>query len=301
MISYRTVLVVGAGGSKPYGFFTGEELYLEIVGDNFAGQFSAFQGYTEEFFLGFREFQQALKKSGRKSVDAFLEYRPEFVEIGKFAIAVALTKYETEGWFYERSGHQLAEHWYQYLMDRLSTPPGRFRENQLSVLTFNYDRSLEFYMRNSLQNSFKFDRKQVDEQLENTPIIHLHGQFGSLEKRPYGFDANNPMIQEAAAGIRIVHETDSDSDAFKQAHNLLRAADRIYFVGFGYGETNLQRLGVDRFRPEIEVYGSAMGLKQQERNRIQQSFGSKTVQFGAEHWGAMAFFRESPALDDRRP
>ena len=53
-----------------------------------------------------------------------------------------------------------------------------------------------------------------------------------------------------------------------KAHDFLRGAERIYFLGFGYDETNMQRLfvlnGVNLLEQEKlggKCFGTAMGIK----------------------------------------
>ena len=85
MIKVPTVLVVGAGGSIPYGFPSGFGLKREFNSNDFRK--------AMEFTFGestANDFLDTLLTSGVPSVDAFLGRRPEFTEIGKFAIAAAL-------------------------------------------------------------------------------------------------------------------------------------------------------------------------------------------------------------------
>ena len=48
-------------------------------------------GYEWNSYL---EFCEALRKCGKQSVDAFLEYRPEYIPVGKLAMAAVLIGYE---------------------------------------------------------------------------------------------------------------------------------------------------------------------------------------------------------------
>ena len=92
MIEKRTVLVLGAGASKPYGFPTGRELIREIAaglkntGSEVAQLLSAHGHEPSEL----AKFSDALLDSAQPSVDVFLENRAEYLEAGKAAIAAAL-------------------------------------------------------------------------------------------------------------------------------------------------------------------------------------------------------------------
>ncbi len=88
MIKNKTVLVLGAGASAPFGFPTGQGLKDQVCDKTLQNS-----GTTQLLIsFGFdgdiiRSFRKALINSGRLSVDAFLEYRDNFLDIGKTAIA----------------------------------------------------------------------------------------------------------------------------------------------------------------------------------------------------------------------
>jgi hypothetical protein len=91
MIKTETVLILGAGASVDYGYLTGEELRVQIIGDlrsagegNGLGDALQASGFGEQ--LG--NFRDQLENSpGFHSVDKFLERNDCFVEIGKAAMA----------------------------------------------------------------------------------------------------------------------------------------------------------------------------------------------------------------------
>jgi hypothetical protein len=78
------------------------------------------------------KFWTALDKSGRRSVDAFLEHRVEFLEVGKMSIACALLPREQEHRLFEtREGN-----WYEYLFNKLNARFENLSQNALAVITF---------------------------------------------------------------------------------------------------------------------------------------------------------------------
>ena len=88
MISVPTVLVLGAGASKPYKYPLGQELVTNIC-DNLSRRNSD-QCKTMQNCFNWNEinsFRKSLLFSGKNSVDGFLEHRKEFIDIGKTAIA----------------------------------------------------------------------------------------------------------------------------------------------------------------------------------------------------------------------
>jgi hypothetical protein len=145
MIKKKTVLVLGAGASMPYGLPSGYELMKEIL-DGIPSEDSALFRRLRD--LGndpsdIKLFHENLLHSDQPSVDAFLEHWPKFVEMGKQAIAICLIPKESKSQFPFRS-IQKGDSWYQYLIGKLSVScPDEFTKNKLAIVTFNYDRSIE--------------------------------------------------------------------------------------------------------------------------------------------------------------
>ena len=101
---------------------------------------------------GFAEFTDAILKSGQPSVDPFLQRRSEFLGVGKVAIAFCPDAFSREEKLYHPDPHRGGD-WYEYLSVKLNSSFEEFGENKLSIITFNYDCSLEHYLLNSLINS----------------------------------------------------------------------------------------------------------------------------------------------------
>ena len=143
MIARKTVLILGAGASIPLGFPSGRQLLTSVVDGLRKPTAQLFQllvacGFDPTNIMLFRD---ALAKSGRPSVDVFLEYRSEFLSLGKTAIAAILTPYEIEANLYTAE-----RNWYEYLFRHLGPSRKDLAQGNLSVVTFNYDRSFEHYL-----------------------------------------------------------------------------------------------------------------------------------------------------------
>jgi hypothetical protein len=126
-------------------------------------------GFSEETI---RHFREALRGSpGLESVDKFLERRPALLEVGRAAIAWELAKKE------EQAQLLRAEAWYPYLWKQLECDREDFGANRLSIVTFNYDRSLEQFFFLNLTNGYGLDPDKAAK-IINIPIIHVHGSLG---------------------------------------------------------------------------------------------------------------------------
>lgn len=298
MITEPTVLILGAGASKPYGFPTGMELKKMVLDE-------ICQTRNNDLFeeLGFsikdrQLFSDALRRSGKASVDAFLEHRREYLELGKAAISRCLIPCEDELTLYsDRTLFEIDENWYQYIFNRMNSSFDDFSDNNISFITFNYDRSLEHYLFTCLLNSYGKSESDCLNKLCQIPFIHLHGSLGFLpwqssynsEIRQYKRDFTYDDIKISASQIKIIHEDVEHNPEFKLAQDKIKNANRIYFVGFGYDRTNLNRLISDISFDNKIVMGTAIGFTGKEMNEIQNEYGITLIS----GYGITTFFRNN--------
>jgi hypothetical protein len=149
VIKRPTVLVLGAGASAPFGFPSGRKLRDDIIAGLRKETAQPFQLLTAAGFdvNHVASFRDALRRSGQPSVDVFLEYRPEFIPVGKVAVAASLIPYEDETKLW--SGD---DNWYEHLWKHLGPSlMDDIAQSHLSVVTFNYDRSLEQFLFSALR------------------------------------------------------------------------------------------------------------------------------------------------------
>lgn len=272
MITTPTVLILGAGASVHVRFPTGAKL-AGLVLDRCDSEYSQLGqlGYAP---TSIKDFKQAFRLSSRKSVDRFLEHRPDFLEIGRAAIAEVLISFENPEIL------ALEENdWYPFLFERMDSDFCDFVKNRLAVVTFNYDRSLEQFLFTALTNSFGRSGPEVATTLTSIPIVHVHGSLGRLpwqdpDGRSYTIDVDPDSLRKAADSIRIVHEAADDDPLFGEAARLLQSAERIVFLGFGYHPTNIRRLGhqLDQ-RNGQQVIGSTIGMTDLEVRTVNRESG----------------------------
>ena len=244
--------------------------------------------------LGFKtdkitRFRTALLNSGRLSVDAFLEYRDDFLDIGKTAIATALLPYETtsglfRAWTVKRMRPEpiQADNWYDLFFGVLSDgiPFDEFDKHKLSIITFNYDRSIERYLFTSLKNSYGKTDEECGEKLRKIEIIHVHGSLGPLSWQPspdglpwipYDSGTDPKVIKLAAQNIKIIHEGTADTPEFTQARNILLNSTKVLFLGFGYHPANLKRLGIGTLKiKHNNIKGTSLGLSYERKENIRR-------------------------------
>jgi hypothetical protein len=191
MITIPTVLILGAGASEPYGFPTARKL-LEQICDMLGASkcrspsFSAVLGATRKTSGALVAFRDALFSSGFQSIDAWLEKaeNEDVRDIGKAAIAARISRLEITKRLLEPPKPASEEDWYQVLWKNLYEDAEfeTFQDNKLSVVTFNYDRSLEQYLFTRMKNTFRGKpyTEYAEKLHESIPVVHVYGSLGCL-------------------------------------------------------------------------------------------------------------------------
>ena len=242
---------------------TGSPLRVELA------RCEAREGDVNEFF-------SRLHGSGLTSLDAFLEgNQAELVRIGKLVIAAELLSSVDER---KLTDLDVAGHWYRYLWNHLRQGATRetFTGNRLSVITFNYDVSLERFFTNAISHTFGLRWKDAAELFGRTvKVVHVHGDIGGVdayENRPR--PQPGVLVRQAAERIKVVHDEVGSSAEFDAARKLISTAEIACFLGFGYHPANIKRLQINQCLPDgARLYGSTFKMGAAEVTRAQQHLG----------------------------
>lgn len=305
MITVPTVLVLGAGASHSYNYPLGEVLYNEVLSLDHARVIG--EDADKSKIDKFQMFTETMKYSGYYSVDYFLEQRPEFSDVGKAAIARVLASKEGEQFLFNGP----SDHWYKQLLNVIDDRESDLSHNRLTIVTYNYDISLEYYLTKAIATRRQIEVVDAAIQLQGIPILHLHGSIGTYPPefhagRIYG--STNENMREAARlapeTIKIITDADPNAEVFDIAENSLREAGRVYFLGFGFAPQNLRRLRVfneawtTEDRHKCLVNGTVQGIPRTKWQRVAEkdlgrSWSTSTI-FGG---SIFAFFRDECDLE----
>jgi hypothetical protein len=154
-----------------------------------------------------------------------------------------------------------------------------FTKNEVSFVTFNYDRALEHFLYTTLSATFGASENDVGRVLSQLPFIHLHGRLGHLpwqgsDGRAFEPTLNRTVLETCVRAIKIMNEGPDVSTAeFNQAKELMEKSERIYFLGVGFNDVNLQRIGLSS-HTNSKVSSTGLGLNQTEHARIAQAYGA---------------------------
>ena len=300
MIDIPTVFILGAGASKPYGYPTGAELRKLIVNESYT-EFSILleqssiplnkkQGHLREA----KKFVDAFNRSSIVSIDKFLSLDPYFSYYGKIAIMLIISKKERQSRFREDIEHD--QDWYKLLFNRMistfNEPSDfdKFRENKVAFITFNYDRSFEYFVYESFYYTFWENRHEIESASLDInyidsnkyipfPFIHVYGQVdkikalgGSNYRKKFTFSD----IEKLSENIRVIGERTNNIDKIK---NIVSESERIFFLGFGYAKENMDSIGILDIinNNDWEIYGTAKSMTAKEIRGVQSTFRKPLV------------------------
>jgi len=282
MITEETVFILGAGASAPYGYPTGKELRREIC-KNFYRDLKNLEFNNLRYFYQMSEdtrqsevkrFTRAFENSSISSIDLFLSLNPIFSHIGKIAIVLNIINAEIASTF--RLDVAENKDWYSSLYKEMtdeitsSDDYHKFKENRVSFITFNYDRSLEYFLSDSLYNSFYLQWHKIEssELLSKIPILHVYGKLADLpwqSDRGLEYKMSRLMnnLEKMTNNIRIIYEKTNED--IKKIKELISNAKRIFFLGFGFAKENMDIIGIPEvLKHEPQIFGTAFRWTKKE-------------------------------------
>ena len=300
MIRKKTVFVLGAGASCPFGFPTGAELRSLICdlakhSNNRLG--SQIKFHFEHPQRDIIAFAKEFKLSGMPSIDAFLARRTEFESIGRATIAACISQFENPDTLFDVGRTPGASDWYGQLWSQMIEgvhTVADLAQNSVSFVTFNYDRSLEAYLHQTIRATFGVDDSVAEDARSRFPIHHMYGSLGEYlpsKGATYGPPRQTLLLDRYLAGTRDqikVMPSDRGMTRDEQATVMLVGADVIGFMGFGFDEINCKRLDVLEavFRHKnvpgsepVRIFGTTMGATEGEVNAFhRRAFGGETCE-----------------------
>ncbi len=321
----NTVLILGAGASVDYGFPTGLELSEKIA---ITGNHS---GFLKDFLMlcpthsrhiyqrGFDLIDRNFFRSRSLSIDSWLakEENSECVDAAKLLIARVISIREKSDFSTSQNGFLRLQHskenpkpdWYQRLFNALSTP-NKFEDfpssnDKLTIVTFNYDRSLEFYFLEAMQGMYpEHSKDDCWEKLNLLNIKHVYGSVGDLPvaypSHPVEYGSEFPEdYMDRIKNLNLIPELRNNNETISFIQGKLKEAQNIFFVGFSYDLMNLELLGFPFQSNQSNVldfsgsvYGMEDGEIQKVGNIIHISTNHGTTKLNPVDADAYTFFRK---------
>jgi len=303
----KIIFILGAGASQHLGYPTGNELKNWIINDFIPPDDLRWHPTDID------RFKNTLKYSCEPSIDTFLEKAknfenddPQYYDWGRFAIAKCLIDKESKDKLTTDKNN-----WYHYFWSKIHNDRNVLIDGSIRFITFNYDLSLEYFLVNAIQYShygFHITEEQQEEIydfMRQIPLIHVYGKTGRL---PWEKESNfkvrlyenkdDKKIWEASQQIHLISDEREVKDVLIKAHEFLRLADIICFLGFGFDPINISKLNLASViedvikKYKLELYGTAYGLKKAQRQTVYNLLGTPNITLGGEKEGIEDFFKQ---------
>jgi len=239
----------------------------------------------KQFFARLQEFNPV-------SIDRFLSMHQEFEKIGKFAIsyiilgrehaskdAMSLIGYKKKN----QTDKYACGNWYKFLLDRITNckEPEEINDNQIDIVNFNYDVSLEYFLRLTLYNNSFFNKKDksginiIDKFFSHTlRVHHVYGKvrddnsitnnnflndYGSIfvreqisfENSTYNqkkiFNEQKKIIEQIGINSKIkvvLHGKANKSVSDKKYQTLIKNCESLYILGYGFLDENNDKISL---------------------------------------------------------
>lgn len=287
----KIVLITGAGASVPYNHPIGSQLvniicdelqkkssklYRFLSGNGRSDDMSRIKYGLPSFHKEkIEEFRRKFIMAGSYSIDEFLSFNfSEFGIIGKLCVAFILRSCETFENIHpvgtEVNSRQNQDWIKSFLNNHFPNGPQSEDINNLTHITFNYDRVFEQKLFDFFVGRYGSLSQDKWNEVSKIRSHHIYGQLGPFpwdltnKREPwndFGFKKEDNywefQVQASARDIRVFTEKNQRDaplpiDYFDHIYN----AEKIFFLGFGFNEVNLERLGVDWKRIRGKVYGT---------------------------------------------
>ncbi len=295
MVRKKITFILGAGASAAFGFPSGRDLLMEIC-QNIAREGSIFTHFVKKGTDPevVKIFGKDLEYSFQPSIDAFLEKRSDYMQMGKEAIAIALIPYETSESVFRKKSEPT---WFEYLLQHMKFDKTG-ASSDVRFVTFNYDRSLEYSLYLSFKHTLGLDDNVALRLVQKVPIVHVYGMLGdfSLDRsrgRMYNGDLDSSRVEIASSSIKILHESEDLNDTIKEARDLIDWSELVCFLGFGFHDLNMKRI-MNSSIFNKPIICSAYGLTREEARRVRNKFVVTSVDFGDESDDCLAILRKFP-------
>lgn len=296
MITRQVTIVTGAGASIPYGFESGPDLTKSIWqllrstntrGENLRAALTRMFQADSATRCDLQELSRRLEQGVVPSIDAFVQptCNRHFIPAAKAAVAWRIAECEND----RKCGYQrkvkFDDNWLPYLFRHMLegiTNPVQLEKNRVRIVTFNFDRVVEWHWYNALVNQFGPDGCDIERAFRSLPIVHVHGSLydasnvKALLDVPMGAaPIDDARLEQAVKRINFVGDRTGPQEA---AEHYVAEAEVLCFLGLYYAPLNLKKLGLPRHTKDgwqPSVVGTVFGMEDGEQ------VGAKRALFGA--------------------
>jgi hypothetical protein len=213
------------------------------------------------------------------------------------AIASALLKAEAGSIFYENpqtgetfDPNRVRQTWYhrfvQILHTGISADDIDTIFDNVSIVTFNYDRCIEHFVARALQDVYHIPPKDAQALTSRLRVIHPYGTIGRLPWQ----NGDGPTVAFGGERERIYNDLGAMSEQIKTfterleegvlldaIQNDVQEADAIVFLGFAYYDQNMELLTPKTPSRSRRVLGTVYGVSKSDQEVIREQIATRKI------------------------
>jgi len=299
MLNSKTVFILGAGASFEVGFPLGSEL-KQIISSNLSFTFD----YTHKVSgTGDKRILQTLNQVGQNinsylqacrkisdgivwsdSIDDFINLHnndDRIAACGKLAIAYSILKAEklSKLNFDQTKANATIKYdsvknsWYARFYSLLTKPEQGNNLNNIfdniTVINFNYDRSLEHFLINVISKNYLINNDEAKKIVDKLVIFRPYGSINKLVE--FGSDSVI-HLDSIVSNLKTYTEQVEDHEGLEQVHLAIEEADVLVFLGNAYHPNNMGLLQVKCDKLNKVIYATRCSISDHDipiiRSRI---------------------------------
>lgn len=307
MFKSRTLFVIGAGASCEAGLPAGNELKSHIAAllKFRFGKHGIQDGGDHDIY---RSLQSVAQKLGRSAINNFIEKSHSIAEVvpaaaisidnyldahrgdrslelcGKLGIVRSILNAEAKSKLSpipHGNGdfrlNDISNSWYMKFFQILHENVDRKEiltifEN-VSIITFNYDRCIERFLPQALRNYYRIDESEAQDVLSRLNIIHPYGSIGTLpwndRKDGVEFGAERVDLLKCVDRIKTFTEGLDDSSIIDRMRSLVADAETIVFLGFAFHPMNMDMISIQGTPSTKRVFATIYGMSAADGKEIE--------------------------------
>ena len=144
--------------------------------------------------------------------------------------------------------------------------------DNVSVVSFNYDRTIKRFLPFALSSQFALSNRGAEELTSKLRVFHPYGSLGSLpwegRVEPVEFGCQRCSLASVAKNILTFTEGVEDDENLDDMKSTISKAKRVVFLGFGYLAQNMELISRNVDGQAEQVLGTSFGLSDPDQELV---------------------------------
>lgn len=163
---------------------------------------------------------------------------------------------------------------FKLLRERVSVEQLPRLFHNVSIISFNYDRSLEHYLAHMISTHYAITHDHAVQVVKSLTLLHPYGTVGPWHDadghHEFGDRVDDPVkMLELSNRIQTFAERSAHADRLRQ---IVSESELLVFLGFGYVPENLQLLGPHpNTRSTHQIYGTTFEVSGPNTSAIESA------------------------------